>query len=128
MNHQLTLEDTEKYINLLAKQFNELARSQIMSNKKTWAMFLAQEESDIIPRENLPVIESIFLGNPIIPIEAFRDIATNVLREYKYCTIIPVLYKMANGNLLPELVNHSLKMTVCVLGPEDLKAQPNPSV
>jgi hypothetical protein len=128
MNHQLTLEDTEKYINLLAKQFNELARSQIMSNKKTWAMFLAQEESDIIPRENLPVIESIFLGNPIIPIEAFRDIATNVLREYKYCTIIPVLFKMANGNLLPELVNHSLKMTVCVLGPEDLKAQPNPSV
>tara|TARA_E500000331_G_scaffold8794_1_gene8323 strand:- start:318 stop:698 length:381 start_codon:yes stop_codon:yes gene_type:complete len=120
MNHQLTLEDTEKYINLLAKQFNELGRSQILSNEKTWAMFLAQEESDIIPRENLPVIESIFLGNPIIPIEAFRDIATNVLREYKYCTIIPVLYKMANGNLLPELVNHSLKITACVLRPEDL--------
>jgi len=120
MNHQLTLEDTEKYINLLAKQFNELGRSQILSNEKTWAMFLAQEESDIIPRENLPVIESIFLGNPIIPIEAFRDIATNVLREYKYCTIIPVLYKMANGNLLPELVNHSLKITACVLRPEEV--------
>ena len=83
-------------------------------------MFLAQEESNIIPRENLPVIESIFLGSPMIPIEAFRDIATNVLREYKYCTIIPVLYKMANGNLLPELVNHSLKITACVLKPEDL--------
>ena len=120
MNHQLTLEDTEKYINLLAKQFNELGRSQIMSNEKTWAMFLAQKESDIIPREHLTVIESIFLGNPIIPIEAFRDIATNVLRKYKYCTIIPVLYKMANGNLLPELVNHSLKITACVLRPEDL--------
>jgi len=120
MNHPLTLEDTEKYINLLAKQFNELGRSQILSNKKIWAMFLAQEESNIIPRENLPVIESIFLGSPMIPIEAFRDIATNVLREYKYCTIIPVLYKMANGNLLPELVNHSLKITACVLKPEDL--------
>ena len=120
MNHQLTLEDTEKYINLLAKQFNELGRSQIMSNEKTWAMFLAQKESDIIPREHLTVIESIFLGNPIIPIEAFRDITTNVLRKYKYCTIIPVLYKMANGNLLPELVNHSLKITACVLRPEDL--------
>jgi len=120
MNHQLTLEDTEKYLNLLAKQFNEVGRSQILSNEKTWAMFLAQEESDIIPREHLTVIESIFLGNPIIPIEAFRDIATNVLRKYKYCTIIPVLYKMANGNLLPELVNHSLKITACVLRPEDL--------
>ena len=120
MTKQLTLEDTEKYLNLLAKQFNEVGRLELLSNEKTWAMFLAQEESDIIPRENLPVIESIFLGNPIIPIEAFRDIATNVLREYKYCTIMPVLHKMANGNLLPELVNHSVKMTVCVLGPEDL--------
>ena len=124
MNHQLTLEDTEKYLNLLAKQFNEVGRSQILSNEKTWALFLAQKESDVIPREHLTVVESILLGRPIITVEVFRDLATQVLREYKYCTIIRVLYKMTDGNLLPELVEHSLKMTACVLRPEVL---PNPS-
>ncbi len=124
MNHQLTLEDTEKYLNLLAKQFNEVGRSQILSNEKTWALFLAQKESDVIPREHLTVVESILLGRPIITVETFRNLATQVLREYKYCTIIRVLYKMTDGNLLPELVEHSLKMTACVLRPEAL---PNPS-
>ena len=124
MNHPLTLEDTEKYLNLLAKQFNEVGRSQILSNEKTWALFLAQKESDVIPREHLTVVESILLGRPIITVETFRNLATQVLREYKYCTIIRVLYKMTDGNLLPELVEHSLKMTACVLRPEAL---PNPS-
>jgi len=123
MNHQLTLEDTEKYLNLLAKQFNEVGRSQILSNEKTWALFLAQKESDVIPREHLTVVESILLGRPIITVEEFRGLATNVLRKYKYCTIIRVLHKMTDGNLLPELVEHSLKMTACVLRPEAL---PNP--
>jgi hypothetical protein len=124
MNHPLTLEDTEKYLNLLAKQFNEVGRSEILSNEKTWALFLAQKESDVIPREHLTVVESILLGRPIITVETFRNLATQVLREYKYCTIIRVLYKMTDGNLLPELVEHSLKMTADVLRPEAL---PNPS-
>ena len=124
MNHLLTLEDTEKYLNLLAKQFNEVGRLELLSNEKTWAMFLAQEESDKIPREHLTVVESILLGRPIITVEVFRDLATQVLKEYKYCTIIRVLYKMTGGNLLPELVNHSAKMTACVLTPE---AQQDPS-
>ena len=124
MNHQLTLEDTEKYLKLLAKQFNEVGRSEVLSNEKTWAMFLAQKESDVIPREHLTVVESILLGRPIITVETFRNLATQVLREYKYCTIIRVLYKMTDGNLLPELVQHSLKMTADVLRPEAL---PNPS-
>ena len=124
MNHPLTLEDTEKYLKLLAKQFNEVGRSEVLSNEKTWAMFLAQKESDVIPREHLTVVESILLGRPIITVEVFRDLATQVLKEYKYCTIIRVLYKMTGGNLLPELVNHSAKMTACVLRPE---AQQDPS-
>ena len=124
MNHQLTLEDTEKYLSLLARQLNEVGRLQILSNEMTWALFLAQEEADVIPREHLTVVESILLGRPIITVEEFRKLATQVLREYKYCTIIRVLYKMTDGNLLPELVEHSLKMTACVLRPEVLT---NPS-
>ena len=85
-------------------------------------MFLEQEESDIIPRDHLPAVESILLGNPLISIEVFRDIACEVLKKHKFCTIIHVLYKMTNGNLLPELVDHSLKMTALVIKSEDQQA------
>ena len=125
MKAPLTDKDFQKYQYLLAKQFNEVGRSLVLSNKETWEIFLEQEESDIIPRDHLPAIESILLGNPIIPIEVFRDIACEVLKKHKFCTIIRVLYKMANGNLLPELVDHSLRMTALVLNPE---VQPDPSL
>ena len=118
MNSQLTNQDFQKYQDLLAKQFNEIGRSLVLNNKETWTLFLAQKESDIIPRDHLPAVESILLGSPIIPIEVFRDIATGVLKKHKFCTIIRVLHKMTNGNLMPELVNHSLKMTSIVLTPE----------
>ena len=118
MKAPLTDKDFQKYQYLLAKQFNEVGRSLVLSNKETWAMFLEQKESDLIPRDHLPAVESILLGNPIIPIEVFRDIACEVLKKHKFCTIIRVLYKMANGNLLPELVDHSLRMTALILNPE----------
>ena len=118
MKEQLSIEDLQKYQNLLAKQFNDIGRSLVLNNKETWALFLEQEESDIIPRDHLPAVESILLGSPNIPIEMFRDIATGVLRKHKFCTIIRVLHKMTKGNLMPELVNHSLKMTSQVLTPE----------
>ena len=117
MKEQLSIEDLQKYQNLLARQFNEIGRSLVINNKETWALFLAQKESDVIPREHLTVVESILLGRPIITVETFRNLATQVLREYKYCTIIRVLHKMTKGNLMPELVNHSLKMTSQVLTP-----------
>ena len=117
MKEQLSIKDLQKYQNLLAKQFNEIGRTLVLINKETWALFLEQEESDIIPRDHLPAVESILLGSPNIPIEMFRDIATGVLKKHKFCTIIRVLYKMTNGNLMPELVNHSLKMTSQVLTP-----------
>ena len=118
MRKQLTLEDTQKYQDLLAKQFNEVGRYLVLSNQETWTMFLAQEESDIIPREHLALVESILLGRPIITNEVFRDLAIEVLKENKYCSIIRVLHKMMDGNLMPELVDHSLKMTSQVLNLE----------
>ena len=118
MKTELSNNDLQKYQELLAKQFNEIGRSLVLNNKETWTLFLAQKESNIIPRDHLPTVESILLGSPIIPIEVFRDIATGVLKKHKFCTIIRVLYKMTKGNLMPELVNHSLKMTSIVLTPE----------
>ena len=111
MYDQLTLNDARKYQQLLAKQFNEVGRTLVLSNQKTWELFLAQEESNEIPREHLPVIKSILLGRPNVPIDVFRDLAAERLKKYKYCSIMPVLLKMTNDEeLLPELVEHSLKM------------------
>ena len=118
MREQLSIKDLQKYQDLLARQFNEVGRSLVLTNKETWALFLEQKEADIIPRDHLPAVESILLGSPNLPIEMFRDIATGVLKKHKFCTIIRVLHKMTNGNLMPELVNHSLKMTSMVLSPE----------
>ena len=118
MREQLSIKDLQKYQDLLARQFNEVGRSLVLTNKETWELFLEQKESDLIPRDHLPAVKSILLGSPNIPIEMFRDIATGVLKKHKYWTIIRVIHKMADGNLLPELVNHSLKMTAYVLRTE----------
>ena len=119
MYNQLTLNDARKYQQLLAKQFNEVGRTLVLSNQETWELFLTQEESNEIPREHLPVIKSILLGRPNVPIDVFRDLAAERLKKYKYCSIMPVLLKMTNDEeLLPELVEHSLKMTAALIKPE----------
>jgi hypothetical protein len=119
MYDQLSLNDARKYQQLLAKQFNEVGRTLVLSNQETWELFLTQEESNEIPREHLPVIKSILLGRPNVPIDVFRDLAAERLKKYKYCSIMPVLLKMTNDEgLLPELVEHSLKMTAALLKPE----------
>ena len=119
MYDQLTLNDARKYQQLLAKQFNEVGRTLVLSNQETWELFLTQEESNEIPREHLPVIKSILLGRPNVPIDVFRDLAAERLKKYKYCSIMPVLLKMTNDEeLLPELVEHSLKMTAALIKPE----------
>ena len=40
MRKQLTLKDVQKYQDLLAKQFNEVGRSLVLSNQETWTLFL----------------------------------------------------------------------------------------
>ena len=121
MDSVLTLKDLVKYQDLLAKQFSEIGRLSLLSNTETWELFLEQEESDIIPRDHLPAVKGILFGSPTLSIEIFRDIATEVLKKHKYCTIIRVLYKMTKGNLIPELVDHSLKITSIVLSEEDMQ-------
>ena len=118
MNNQLSLDDVRKAQEHLAKQFNELGRSLVLSNQETWELFLEQEESKLIPETFLPVVKNIFLGKPIVPIEVYRDIVSNALKKFHYCPVIRVLHKMTDEELMPELVQHSLKMTAKVLSPE----------
>ena len=118
MNNQLSLDDVRKAQEHLAKQFNELGRSLVLSNQETWELFLEQEESKLIPETFLPIAKSVLLGRPSIPIEMFRDMVAQALKKFKYCSIIRVLHKMTDEELMPELVQHSLKMTAKVLKPD----------
>ena len=54
MNNQLSLEDARKAQKQLARQFNAIGRSLVLSNNETWELFLEQKESEVIPREVLP--------------------------------------------------------------------------
>ena len=96
MNNQLSLDDARKAQEHLATQFNELERSLILSNQKTWELFIEQEESKLIPETFLPVIKSIFPGKPIVPIEVYGDIVDNGLKKFYFCPVIRVLYKMTD--------------------------------
>jgi len=125
MNNQLSLDDARKAQEQLATQFTKIGRSLVISDEKVWELFLEQKESDRIPKEFLPIVKSILLGKPIVPIDVYRDIAAEALKKYHYCPVIRVLMKMTDGELMPELVQHSLKMTADVLRPEAL---PGPSV
>ena len=124
MNNQVSLDDARKAQEHLAIQFNEIARLLVLSNNETWELFLEQEEADAIPEGFLPILKSVFLGKPNIPLEVYRDITCDALKKYKYCPVIRVLYKLSNGNLMSELVQHSLKMTADALRSE---AQPGPN-
>ena len=118
MNKQISLEDARIAQEHLAKQFNELGRSLVLSNQETWELFLEQEESKLIPEMFLPVVKSIFLGKPSISIELYRDMVTDALKKFKYCPVIRVLHKMTDEQLMPELVQHSLKITAKALDEE----------
>ena len=122
MNNQLSLDDARIAQEHLAKQFNELGRSLVLSNQETWELFLEQEESKLIPEMFLPVVKSILLGKPSIPIELYRDMVTDALKKFKYCPVIRVLHKMTDEQLMPELVQHSLKITAKAL---DEEVEPN---
>jgi len=113
----LSLEDTRTAQVYLAKQFNEIGRSLVLSNQETWEVFLEQEETKLIPEQFLPVLKSVLLGKPNVSLETYRDIAAGALKKKQYCPIVHVLYGMTGGNLMPELVQHSMKMTAAVLTP-----------
>tara|TARA_B100001250_G_scaffold393037_1_gene395405 strand:+ start:536 stop:676 length:141 start_codon:yes stop_codon:yes gene_type:complete len=42
----------KKYSDLLAKQFNEIRRNEIITNEETWKIFLKQKETQEIEPNN----------------------------------------------------------------------------
>ena len=73
MNNKLTLIDAQKYQKLLSRQFNEIARSLVLSNDETWEIFLKQKESEVLDPVYLPIIKGVLFSNPAMSIKDYRD-------------------------------------------------------
>ncbi len=121
MDSVLTLKDSQKYQDLLAKQFSEVAQASNISNEECWQLFLNQEPIQKVPQANLPTIKEVLNGNSSLLLKDWRNIIIENIKREKYCTLIPVLYSMAEGKLLPELVSHYLKITSIILSEEDMQ-------
>ena len=119
MNNQLTLKDAQKYQNLLASQFNEIARSLVLSNEETWELFLKQKESEVLDPVHLPIIKGVLFSQPAMSIKDYRDTLCAVIAQNKHCLMIPIFNSMTDGNLLPELVQHHSKITADILSTQD---------
>lgn len=117
-SNQVTLEDARKYQDLISDQFRKIARSEVMSREDLWEGLIRGNKFHMMPQEWLPPVKSIFMGKPIITIDEFRDAITHQLKTHQYCFMIRVLYELAEGNLIPELTQHSLKITADVVGQE----------
>ena len=115
MNNQLTLKDAQKYQNLLARQFNEIARSLVLSNNETWELFLKQKESEVLDPVHFPIIKGVLFSQPAMSIKDYRDTLCAVIAQNKHCLMIPIFHSMTDGNLLPELVQHHSKITAEIL-------------
>ena len=121
MDSVLTLKDAQKYQDLLAKQFSEVAQTSNISNEECWQLFLNQEPTQKVPQDNLPTIKEVLNGNSSLLLKDWRNIIIDNIKREKYCTLIPVLFGMAEGKLLPELVSHYLKITSIILSEEDMQ-------
>ena len=121
MDSVLTLKDSQKYQDLLAKQFSEVAVICNLNHEECWQFFLDQEPTQRVVKENLPLIKEVLNGNSSLLLKDWREIIIENIRKTKYCTIIPVLYSMTEGKLLPELVSHYLKITSIILSEEDMQ-------
>lgn len=115
MNNQLTLKDSQKYQTLLARQFNEIARSLALSNNETWELFLKQKESEVLDSAHLPIIKSVLFSQPAMSIKDYRDALCAIIAQNKFCLMIPIFHSMTDGNLLPELVQHHSMITAVIL-------------
>jgi len=121
MTEVLTLKDAQKYQDLLAKQFSEVAQTSNISSEECWQLFLDQEPTQKVPQDNLPTIKEVLNGNSSLLLKDWRNIIIDNIKREKYCTLIPVLFGMAKGKLLPELVSHYLKITSIILSEEDMQ-------
>ena len=105
MSKQLKLKDAKKIQMLVAEQFKEIGRIEMVSGEETWSMFLKHPETKEIDPKHLPMVKGILFGNSTLAIKDYTELLVTVIKKRKYCPILIILDSMTKGNLLPELVS-----------------------
>ena len=108
---QLNDQDAKSYCELLAKQFKLIAKENMISTKQAWNDFLKQKDAKRISKELIPIIQDTFREESVL---SLNDLLS-IIKEYNHCPVIPVLYTMANGDLIPELVFLSNKLVAAAI-------------
>tara|TARA_B100000965_G_scaffold190783_1_gene159241 strand:- start:2084 stop:2434 length:351 start_codon:yes stop_codon:yes gene_type:complete len=115
MTNQLKLKDAKKIQRLVADQFKEIGKIEMLSEEETWSMFLKQAETKEIDPKNLPMVKGILFGNSTLAIKDYTELLVKVIKKRKYCPILTILDSMTKGNLLPELVHQYEKFRAEIL-------------
>ena len=115
MTNQVKLKDAKKIQMLVADQFKEIGKLEMLSKEETWSMFLKQPETKEIDPKHLPMVKGILFGNSTLAIKDYTELLVTVIKKRKYCPILTILDSMTKGNLLPELIHKYEQFRVEIL-------------
>jgi transcriptional regulator with XRE-family HTH domain len=77
---------------LSAQHFEDIQREEVLSAKKTWQLFLEQENSKLIKDEHLTAILDVFRGEEVFTFEAMKSIGF----EYGRCPVLTAFRTMSD--------------------------------
>ena len=93
---------------LAAQHFEDIQREEVLSAKKTWQLFLEQENSKLIKDEHLTGILDVFRGEEVFTLEAMKSIGF----EYGRCPVLTAFRTMSD---LPIKREHAQLVHDCEL-------------
>jgi transcriptional regulator with XRE-family HTH domain len=103
-----TAAEFKKCGELSAQHFEDIQREEVLSAKKTWQLFLEQENSKLIKDEHLTAILDVFRGEEVFTLEAMKSIGF----EYGRCPVLTAFRTMSD---LPIKKEHAQLVHDCEL-------------
>ena len=113
MNYEkLKEEDCANYSRLLNIQFEDFARSEIISNKEANERFLNCFTERYGPPLGGPeILEHVLNGKMVLP----SKICVRCIKEYMHCPLIYVFNSLITDGLNPDLIDASNKVVARAL-------------
>tara|TARA_R100001443_G_scaffold59117_1_gene69499 strand:+ start:1020 stop:1802 length:783 start_codon:yes stop_codon:yes gene_type:complete len=103
-----TAAEFKKLGELSAQHFEDIQRAEVLSAKKTWQLFLQQENSKLIKDEHVTGILDVFRGEEVFTLEIMQDIGF----EYGRCPVLTAFRTMSD---LPIKREHARLVHDCEL-------------
>jgi len=103
---------------LSAQHFEDIQREEVLSAKKTWQLFLEQENSKLIKDEHLTAILDVFRGEEVFTFEAMKSIGF----KYGRCPVLTAFRTMSD---LPIKKEHAQLVHDCEQYIADLATKQN---